>query len=93
MIPFNGQIKRQDPSHQVSCHVVRCASQEQSAVFQGLHYCLDEIRALLPVLLQSLSFDDPDISIVHLPSHTNRFHPCIDSFGQLHHTDDIAKGD
>lgn len=28
---------------QVRCHVVRCASREQSAVVQGLHYCLDEI--------------------------------------------------
>ena len=32
-----------NPCRQVRCHVVRCASREQSAVVQGLHYCLDEI--------------------------------------------------
>ena len=40
-----------------------------------------------------MSFDDPDISIVHLPCDANHFHPCIDSFGQLNHTDDVAKRD
>lgn len=40
-----------------------------------------------------MSFDDPDISIVHLACNANRFHPCIDSFGQLNHTEDIAKRD
>ena len=38
-------------------------------------------------------FDLSDFSIVHLPSHTNGFHPSIDSFRQLNYTEDIAKWD
>ena len=40
-----------------------------------------------------MSFDLSDFSIVHLPSHTNGFHPSIDSFRQLNYTEDIAKRD
>ena len=47
----------------------------------------------LDVSLVVMYFDLSDFSIVHLPSHTDGFHPSIDSFRQLNHTEDIAKRD
>jgi hypothetical protein len=47
----------------------------------------------LNVSLVVMYFDLSDFSIVHLPSHTNCFHPSIDSSRQLNYTEDIAKWD